>query len=57
MKVLSCRDIGVDCDYQVRGRDTDEVLKKATDHAMKHHNMKKVTKDYLDSWRMKIHDA
>ena len=56
MKVLSCRDIGVDCGYQARGRSVDEVLAKATEHAKKDHNIKKVTKDYLDSWKKKIHD-
>ena len=56
MKVLSCKDIGVNCDFQARGRTADEVLKKATEHARKDHNIKKVTKDYLHAWRMKIHD-
>jgi predicted small metal-binding protein len=57
MKVLACKDVGVDCDFQARGRSINEVLKKVSTHAQKYHNMKKVTKDYLDSWRMKIHDA
>jgi len=57
MKVLNCKDVGVDCDFQARGRTVDEVLKKASSHARSHHGIKKVTKDYLDSWRGKIHDA
>ncbi len=57
MKSLKCRDVGVDCDYEARGKTADEVLKKAAGHARKDHNIKKVTKDYLDSWRMKIHDV
>lgn len=56
MKVLRCRDVGVDCDYQARGRTSGDVLKKASEHAKKDHNIKRVTKDYLDSWRKKIHD-
>lgn len=56
MKTLSCRDVGVDCDYKIKGKTEDEVLKKASEHAKKDHNIKKVSKDYLDSWRMKIHD-
>jgi predicted small metal-binding protein len=56
MKVLACKDVGVDCDYRAQGRTADEVLKKASEHARKNHNIKKVTKDYLDSWRTKIHD-
>lgn len=57
MKTLSCKDVGVDCDYQARGKTVNEVLKKATEHARKDHNIKKVTKEYLDSWRTKVHDA
>ena len=56
MKVLTCKDIGVNCDHKVHGRTIDEVLKKASEHAKKDHNIKKVTKDYLDSWRTKVHD-
>ncbi|HSB31703.1 MAG TPA: DUF1059 domain-containing protein [Candidatus Sulfobium mesophilum] len=57
MKTLVCRDVGVDCDHQVRGRTVDEVLRKATAHAKKNHHIKKVSKEYLESWRMKIHDV
>lgn len=57
MKALNCKDVGSDCDFEVRGRTINEVLKKASAHAMKDHGIKKVTKSYLDSWRMKIHDV
>ena len=56
MKILTCKEVGVDCDYKARGRTVDEVLKKASEHAKRDHNIKKVTKDYLDSWRTKVHD-
>jgi len=56
MKVLSCKDIGVNCAFQARGRTVDEVLKKASEHAKRDHDIKEVTKDYLDSWRPKVHD-
>lgn len=57
MKVLSCKDVGVDCDHEARGKTADEVLKKAAEHARKDHGIKRVTKDYLDSWRGKIRNA
>ena len=57
MKALACKDIGVDCDFEARGKTADEVLKKASDHAKRHHNIRKVTKEYLDSWRKKVHDV
>ena len=33
MKVLKCRDVGVDCDFEVHGKDEAEILKKAAEHA------------------------
>ncbi|MDA8241715.1 MAG: DUF1059 domain-containing protein [Nitrospiraceae bacterium] len=57
MKVLSCRDVGVNCDYQARSKTVGEVIRKATDHAKKDHHIDKVTKEYLDSWRKKVHDV
>jgi predicted small metal-binding protein len=56
-KILRCKDIGVDCDFVARGKTEGEVLKKASEHAKKDHNIKKVTKDYLDSWRKHISSA
>ena len=57
MKVLSCKDVGVNCDFEAHGKTTDEVLKKTAEHARKEHGIKRVTKDYLDSWRKKIHSS
>jgi len=57
MKELTCKDLGMTCDYAARGTTAEEVLKKAAAHAKKDHDIKKVTKEYLDSWRKKIHEA
>ncbi|HAM52581.1 MAG TPA: hypothetical protein DCP92_18475 [Nitrospiraceae bacterium] len=56
MKVLACKDVGANCDFQARGRTVDEVLKKASEHARRDHDIKRVTKDYLYAWRTKIHE-
>ncbi len=53
MKVLRCKDVGVDCDFEAHGKTVDEVLKKAKVHA-KDHGIKRVTEDYLKSWRKLI---
>lgn len=57
MKALSCKDIGQNCDYQARGKTVNEVIRKATEHARKDHHVDKVTKEYVDSWRKKVHDV
>ncbi|HXH05445.1 MAG TPA: DUF1059 domain-containing protein [Vicinamibacterales bacterium] len=38
-KVLKCGDIMPGCDTVIRGKDVDEVMAKAEDHARKQHNM------------------
>ena len=36
----SCRDAGVDCDFQALGSSLDEVMQLCADHGAKEHNMK-----------------
>jgi predicted small metal-binding protein len=37
---ISCRDAGVDCDFQAEASTMDEVLQLCADHGIKAHNMK-----------------
>ncbi len=32
-KILKCRDVGVNCDFEVHGKDEAEVLRGAAEHA------------------------
>ena len=32
-KILKCRDVGVDCDFEAHGKDETEILQKAAEHA------------------------
>ena len=56
-KVLRCKDVGLDCSFEARGKTLDEVLKKAADHARKEHGVKRVTQDYLKSWKKLVKNA
>lgn len=40
MKRLTCRDVGLDCDFVMNGSTEGEVLNKANDHAWKVHAIK-----------------
>ena len=42
-KVLSCRDVGVDCDFVAHGKDEAEILQKAAEHAKTCHTGTKIT--------------
>ena len=38
--LISCRDAGVDCDFQARGSSLDEVMQLCAEHGIREHNMK-----------------
>jgi len=38
--LISCRDAGVDCDFQARGSSLEEVVQLCAEHAIQEHNMK-----------------
>lgn len=42
-KVLKCRDVGVNCDFEARGQTTQEILSKAAEHAKSCHTGTKIT--------------
>jgi predicted small metal-binding protein len=40
MKRLACRDIGLDCDYIIKGENEEEIMKNAVQHAWEIHAIK-----------------
>ena len=55
-KVLRCRDVGMDCDFEARGETEEEILKKAAQHADAAHNMKEIPEEVLEKVRAAIRD-
>jgi predicted small metal-binding protein len=53
-KVLRCKDVGIDCAFEAQGKTIDDVLKQAAAHARKEHGVRRVTQDYLKSWKKLI---
>ncbi|MEW6441238.1 MAG: DUF1059 domain-containing protein [bacterium] len=51
MKTLSCRDVGVDCDFVARGRTEEEIFRKCEEHARKDHNMQGIPDDLRTKMR------
>lgn len=37
--LISCRDAGVDCDFQARGSGLEEVMQLCADHGIQEHNI------------------
>jgi len=52
-KVLRCRDVGVDCDFEVRGDSEAEILQAAGQHARSAHQMQ-VTDEVVAAVRQAI---
>jgi predicted small metal-binding protein len=43
MKVLKCRDVGLDCDFEIRAETEEEILKQATEHGRTVHNIEEIS--------------
>jgi len=44
-KTLSCRDVGVDCDFQATGNTNEEILAKAAEHAKTAHGFDDIPRE------------
>jgi len=45
MKKVSCKDIGVDCDFTAKAEDEPELMKILEKHAREKHKMKEISAD------------
>jgi predicted small metal-binding protein len=55
-KIVSCRDVGVDCDFEARGQNEQEVLTKCAEHAKSAHGMDQLPPDLAAKVRASIRD-
>lgn len=55
-KVVNCRQVGVDCDFEARGETDQEVIQKCTEHARTAHGMKEMSREMMDKLRRGIRD-
>ena len=39
MKILRCREVGFDCDQEIRAQSEEEVLREAAEHAQQIHGV------------------
>jgi predicted small metal-binding protein len=56
MKVIRCRDVGVDCDFEARGQTEQEVLKECTEHARSAHGMEEIPAELVTKVKAAMHD-
>lgn len=53
-KVLKCRDVGVNCDFEARGQTVQEILQKAAEHAKTCHTGTTITPELEQKIRAAI---
>jgi len=55
-KILSCREMGADCDFIARGKTVEEVLEKAAEHGKTVHGMTEIPPDKPEKARSLVRD-
>ena len=55
-KVVRCRDVGVDCDFEARAETEEEVLQKCAEHAKNDHGMAEIPPELAEKVQAAIHD-
>jgi predicted small metal-binding protein len=55
-KVVRCRDVGVDCDFEARGETDVEVLRKCVEHARSEHGMDQIPAELAAKVKSAIRD-
>ena len=55
-KTYTCRDVGVDCDWKVSGKDEADVMNKIKEHARTVHKMDPIPADLERKVRAAIRD-
>jgi predicted small metal-binding protein len=55
-KIVRCREVGVDCDFEARGETEQEVLQKCAEHAKSAHGMDEIPPELASKVRSSIHE-
>jgi predicted small metal-binding protein len=55
-KVIRCRSVGVDCDFEARGETVEEVLQKCAEHGRREHGMTELSPESAAKFRAAIQD-
>ena len=55
-KILSCTDVGVDCDFIARAKTEKELFEMCERHAKKSHDMKSIPPDLREKMRRHIRE-
>lgn len=57
MKQFACGDIGINCQWKVKGRNEEEIMREIAKHARDEHGVKTITPDLLAQVQRAIHEV
>lgn len=55
-KVLTCREVGMDCDFVARGNSEEEIMVQAAAHAHKDHGFESIPPEVIEKVKAAIRD-
>lgn len=55
-KVMRCREVGVDCDFEAKGNSVEEIMQQAAKHAKEAHGMDTIPPELVEKVQNAIHD-
>jgi predicted small metal-binding protein len=55
-KLIRCRDVGVDCDFEARGETEQEVMDQCAEHAKSAHGMEEIPPELAQKVRAAMRD-
>jgi len=55
-KALSCRDVGVDCDFEATGETEEEIMQQTAQHAQEAHGMTEIPQELVEKCQKAIRD-
>jgi predicted small metal-binding protein len=55
-KVLRCRDVGLDCEGELRAETEEEIMRQAAEHARTTHSMTEMSPEVVQKVRAPIRD-
>ena len=56
-KSISCRDVGVDCDFQATGETVEDVMQQCADHAKGAHGMDDIPPELAEKVQSAIREV
>lgn len=54
MVSIKCKDVGINCGFEVSAKTEAELMKKIAEHASKEHNMKTIPPDVMEKVKKAI---